>query len=232
MQVVSWNDSISAMKEIHSKKLSTFEIEELCKKICWPTSINVGQSWLFNQGHIHGNVNNDTGMSRVSFDLRAMIKGSDYGFRYPGGFWRLHSEKNNYQIPKQLESNKRWITFSDQGSNYVGSTPQFIIREYLLNWCKSQNIKPVEWVNEYLHCDWNMTLQYVIDNSAIDGIILPSIYAMTAEPILRLKIMEKAIEKNIQMIFIDEDILLSSKESLEYIKRIYKYAYPTVKEIK
>jgi len=230
MQVVNWNDSITAMKEIHSKKLSTIEVEELCKKICWPTNLNVGQSWLFNQGHLHGNVNNDTGVSRVSFDLRAMIKGSDYGFRYPGGFWRLHSETTYYQIPKQLDRNKRWITLSDQGSKYVGSTPQYIIREFLLSWCSKNNIVPIEWTNEYLHCEWSMNLQYVIDNGAIDGIILPSIYAITAEPSLRLKIMETAIERNIQMVFVDEDILLDSKESLEYIKRIYKYAYEDINE--
>ena len=225
MQVISWTDTITAMKKIHANKLTTKEIQSLCEQYCWPTNIDVGQSWLFNQGHLHGNVNNATGVSRVSFDIRAMIKGCDYGFRYPGGYWRLRGKSNHFQINK-LDNNKRWITLSDQGSRFVGSTPQFIFREFLLNWCSKNGIIPIEWHNEYLYCDWNLNFQHSIVNGSIDGIILPSIYALTAEPVFRLKLFQLALDKGVQLVFVDENILLDSQASLDYIKKIYAFAYP------
>ena len=227
MQVLSWDDTITAMESIHKNKLQTADIQSLCEQYCWPTSINVGQSWLFNQGHLHGNINNDTGVSRLSFDVRAMVKGCNYGFRYPGGFWRLRNQSKHFQIPK-LDSNLRWVTLSDQGSNYVGSTPQFIIREFLLTWCSKNNIRPIEWHNEYLHCDWNMNFQYMISNSTVDGVVLPSIYALTAEPCLRLELMKQALDNKVQLVFVDENILLDCEEALGYIKEIYKFAYPNL----
>ena len=141
MQVISWEDSIDIMKEIHSNRLTIDEVQELCIKHCWSTDIDVGQSWLFNQGIVHGNVNNDTGVTRMSFDTRVMIKDIDYGVRYPGGFFRLKNQKNNFNIPDTIDHNRKWVVFVDQASNYVGNTPQFVIREFLLPWCKKYNIE-------------------------------------------------------------------------------------------
>jgi hypothetical protein len=50
---------------------------------------------------------------------------------------------------------------------------------------------------------------------------------MTAEPALRLKIMKKALDNNVQLVFVDENILLDSQEALNFIERIFEYAYLT-----
>jgi hypothetical protein len=225
MQVMSWDDTITAMTRIHSESMPLAEVQDLCKSLCWPTNLEVGQSWLFNQGHLHGNFNNDTGVTRISFDIRAMTKGTNYGFRYPGGFWRLRNQQNDFEIPDTLDNTKKWIVFSDQGSDYIDATPQFIIREFLLSWCKRYNITPIEWNNEYLHCDWNINLQFILNSRVAEAIAFPSIYAFTAEPKLRLEIMQLALDKGIQLVFVDENILLDSQASLDYIKKIYAFAY-------
>jgi hypothetical protein len=154
-----------------------------------------------------------------------MIKGTNYGFRYPGGFWRLRNQQNDFEIPDTLDNTKKWIVFSDQGSDYIDATPQFIIREFLLSWCKRYNIIPIEWNNEYLHCDWNINLQFILNSGVAEAIAFPSIYAFTAEPKLRLEIMQLALDKGIQLVFVDENILLDSQASLDYIKKIYAFAY-------
>ena len=44
------------------------------EKHSYHIDLKPGQSWLFNQELIHGNVNNNTGITRVSMDLRIMLK--------------------------------------------------------------------------------------------------------------------------------------------------------------
>jgi hypothetical protein len=224
MQVLSWDDTVIAMEKLHTERLSLQELQELCRKDAFPTTLEIGQSWMFNPGVLHGNFNNDTGVSRVSFDIRAMIKNSDPGFRYPGGFWRLKVNRNTFKI-KNIDPNRRWITFSDQGSRFIGSTPQFVIREFLLSWCKKNNITPIEWTNEYLKCDWNPHLQFFIDTNKVDGIVFPSIYGLSMELPQRLDLLKKFIEDGIDLVFVDEDIHANSLAALDYIKELYDYAY-------
>ena len=117
------------------------------------------------------------------------------------------------------------MVFVDQASNYVGNTPQFVIREFLLPWCKKYNIKPIDWVHEYLHNDWNLNLHYFMTNGVTEGLVFASIHAFSAYPQRRLELMQLALDRGIQIAFVDENILLDSQESLEYIKKIYEYAY-------
>lgn len=225
MQVLSWNDTIDVMNKFQSGRLSLHQLQELCRSKAIPTTLDVGKSWLFNQGHLHGNFNNDTNVSRVSFDTRALVQGTDYECRYPGGFYRIRGKENKFKILKNI-SNRNWIVFADQGSDYIGSMPQFIIREFMMNWCKQFNITPYDWQNEYLHVDWNPNLQFFMDMGASKGFIFPSIYAVSSTIENRIKLFEKALNNDIHMIFIDENIYLDSADALEYVKKIYAFAYP------
>lgn len=225
MQVLSWDDTIEVMNKFQSDQMSLYQLQELCRPKAFPTTTDVGQSWLFNQGHLHGNFNNSTGASRVSFDTRALIKGTDYGCRYPGGFYRIRGENNKFKIPKHID-NRNWIVFSDQGSDYIGSIPQFIIREFMMQWCNNHNITPYDWQNEYLHVDWSPNLKFFMEMGTAKGSIFPSIYALSSSIEERFKIFKQALDNNIHMIFIDENIYLDSVDALEYIKKIYAFAYP------
>ena len=227
MQVLNWDDTVKTMEQIHSGRVSVDKMHELCEKLCWPTNIDVGQAWLFNQGHLHGNINNDTGVTRVSFDTRAMVRGTDYGVRYPGGFFRLRNQPKTFEI-KNLDASKRWIVFVDQGSDYVGKTPQFVIREFLMGWCKQHNIVPVEWVNEFLMHDWMISLRYHLTNGITEGIVFPSIHAFSADPKQRFEIMQLAIDHNVPLVFVDEGIVLDSVDALEHVKQIYRFAHPEI----
>ena len=58
------------------------KIQQECLKHSIPCNAS-WQSWLFQQGHLHGNINNDTDITRWSFDTRVLVKGGNYGRRRP-----------------------------------------------------------------------------------------------------------------------------------------------------
>lgn len=216
MQVLSWEDSKSLMSQIHTNKLPLEDIQSLCIEKCYPVNIKVGQSWLFNQGHLHGNVNNNTGITRMSFDARWAT--GDFGPRRPGSFFRYkghHAEINKAKI-----QSGSWIIFIDQNSQYIGKTAHYMIREYLLSFAKDLGIAPTEWSNEYWSCIWMPKLRDFVNRNTLSGIVMPSIHAFSGDVDLRLELFETAIKNGQQLIFADENILVTTLEDLEVIKKL------------
>ena len=82
--VTDWDTSHKLMKKIHNESWPLDKIQQECERVSWPVEVAVGESWLFNQGHLHGNVNNTTGKTRLSFDFRVAHKNIEFGRRRPG----------------------------------------------------------------------------------------------------------------------------------------------------
>ena len=220
MQVISWQDSIEIMKKIHSEKLSLEEIQSICIEKMYPTELEVGQSWLFNQGHLPGNVNNTTGITRVSFDARYALPGYDLGPRRAGSFFRLqgcHAEIDHTQI-----KSGPWVIFIDQNSEFIGETPHYMIREMLLEMAKRYKITVNEWSNEYWGCTWMPKLREYATNPYISGIMVPSIHAFSGPKDLCLELFETIIGTGKQIIFVDENLHITDCSGLDLVQRLYE----------
>jgi sporadic carbohydrate cluster 2OG-Fe(II) oxygenase len=218
MQVLSWEDSVELMSQIHTEKLSLEDIQSLCVERCYPVNINVGQSWLFNQGHLHGNINNNTNITRMSFDARYAT--GDFGPRRAGSFYRFkdqHAEINQGDIKSGL-----WVVFIDQNSRYIGETPHFMIREYLIEFARKLGIVPAEWSNEYWACTWMPKLRDFVNKSTLAGIVMPSIHAFGGDIKLRIELFKIAINNGQQLIFADENILATTLNDVEQIEKLYQ----------
>ena len=153
MQVTDWDTSQKLMEQIHQNKWKLDKIQQECEKVSWPVDVKVGESWLFNQGHLHGNVNNNTGLTRLSFDVRVAHKEISFGHRRPGSYYRFPKTVLSFN-QKKIDTKRPWVAFVTPNDQYLGMAPYFMIREYLLQWCKELNIKPNEWSNEYHECEW------------------------------------------------------------------------------
>jgi sporadic carbohydrate cluster 2OG-Fe(II) oxygenase len=219
MQVVDWENSKLIMQEIHNNKLSLADIQKLSLQHAWPVEIEVGQCWLFNQGHVHGNINNETGITRVSFDARWALPGYDLGPRRAGSFYRLqgtHATVNPDKLAKGP-----WIAFVDQNSKFIGETPHFMIREFLLGKANSLGLNVIEWSNEYWGCTWMPKLEDFVSRTNISGIIVPSIHAFSGNTELTLSMFHTAIKNGQQLLFVDENLLVQSAEDLSLVEKIY-----------
>lgn len=219
MQVVGWDDSIKIMQEIHNNQLPLDEIQRISIEKCFPVEIDVGQAWLFNQGHVHGNVNNETDITRVSFDARFALPGHDLGPRRAGSFYRLQG--HHAEIDKSCLNSGPWIVFVDQNSKYIGETPHYMIREFLLGKANTLGLNVVEWSNEYWGCRWMPKLQDFVSRNNIGGLLLPSIHAFSGEKHKILEMFIQAIDNGQQLLFVDENILATTHKDIDLIEQIY-----------
>ena len=219
MQVLSWNDTVELMKKIHIEKLPLEEIQGLCKEKMYPVNINVGQAWMFNQGHLHGNVNNDTGVTRVSFDARWALTGHHLGPRRAGSFYRLQG--HHAEIRKQDLNTGPWVVFVDQNSSYIGQTPHYMIREFLLGVTRRYDLTVNEWSNEYWGCTWMPKLLDFVSKTTLSGLVVPSVHAFSGTVTERMKMFQLALKNGQQIIFVDENLLLKSKDDLDTVGKIY-----------
>lgn len=89
MWIMDLDISREITKQVLAEKWSLEKFEDECLKHAWPVTLKPGQSHLFFQEHLHGNVNNEEGYTRVSLDMRILIEGEEWGRRLPGGFMRL-----------------------------------------------------------------------------------------------------------------------------------------------
>ena len=220
MQVVSREDSKYLTEVFLDHKLSMADMQYLCQKYSYPVEIKQGQAWLFDQDHWHGNINNTTGVTRIGLDIRAMDKKTDYGYRKPGSYFRFPG--TTVETPK-VDTDRRWIVFNDPAGDYLGTMPFYIARSFIENYVDRLDIKPVGWHNEYTLTDWNPHLEFFINETEIEGIALLSMHGLSSPINRRMELFEQCVNKDIHVLFCDENFLLDSVEGLDYIKKCLEF---------
>ena len=176
---------------------------------------------MFEQRHIHGNVNNETDITRWSMDGRVLPKGGVYHRKLPGGYFRLFKE---YRKPlSNIDTSRNWINYIDMNSRFCETTPFFVTSMVMDQFCKDQEIVPVDYPLELSFCNWEPMLEEFILDKHITGIVIPSLLGMTADKTRRDELLELALTNNTHIIFADERILLDNREELSYINKIFEY---------
>tara|TARA_S200002703_G_C3794086_1_gene245158 strand:+ start:500 stop:1600 length:1101 start_codon:yes stop_codon:yes gene_type:complete len=213
-----WMCPIDISKEITRRVIqeewSHEEYQNFSHKHSSPVTLNPGQSWLFNQQMMHGNVNNETDITRVSMDLRCMVKGENYGRKYPGQYFRqLFDWKTKVALIDTYES---FLTYVGWNSNYTKHLPMVIQRSFIDKYLIKNSIKINEYTqeNEYLdHCPNLLALTKTIDN-----IVMLSIYALPDNADTRAKIYKTAFANKCRLHFAQEDIILTDESDIKIIE--------------
>ena len=116
------------------------------------------------------------------------------------------------------------IVFNDPAaSEYMGTMPFYIARSFIENYADKLGINPVGWHNEYTFTDWNPHLEFFINDTEVQGIVLLSFYGLSSSINRRLELFKLCLEKDIHILFCDENFLLKSKEGLDYIKKCLEF---------
>ena len=221
MQMLDLGISREITKRVLEEKWSLERFEEECIKHCWPVELKPGQSHLFFQEHIHGNLNNEEGYTRVSMDMRILIEGEEYGRRYPGGFMRLPGD---YEVDDNTDySAQTFITYAGWSSEFSRHIPLPMQRAIIDQYCqkKSINYNSYEFENE--HMDWQPGLEHYIQQRP-DGIVLSSMYALTDDPTRRNEILNTALNEGVELHFANELTSLKTEKDLEKIEDYLTFA--------
>jgi sporadic carbohydrate cluster protein (TIGR04323 family) len=210
-------------KKVLAEKWSLEKLEEESLKHAWPVTLNPGQSHLFFQEQIHGNVNNEEGYTRVSMDMRILIEGEEWGRRLPGGFMRLPGD---YEIAEVMDyTGKSFITYAGWNSKFSKDIPLPMQRAIIEPYCVKNKINYTSYEFENEHLDWQPGLEYYIKERP-DGIVLCSMYCLTDDAERRNELLELALDRGVELHFANELISLKNKNDLERIQTYLNFAVP------
>lgn len=202
-------------RKVVNERWSHEEYQNFSHKHSYPVTLEPGQSWLFNQEMMHGNINNVTDITRVSMDLRIMLRGDNYGRKYPGQYFRhLYDWKNKKH--NHMNSLESFLTYVGWNSQYSKHLPMVIQRSFIDKYLIRNNIKINEYTQENEYLDHCPNLQAL--TSSIDNIVLLSIYSLPDNVEFRHKIYKTAFSNNCKLHFAQEDIILSSDEDIKIIE--------------
>jgi len=220
MQILSCQDSDYITNECYDKHWPFEKIQSESQLKSFPVELEPGQAHLFQQHHIHGNINNDTEITRWSMDGRILPKGGEYHRKLPGGYFRFIGER---PIDRPIETDKKYISYAGWNNNWSGGIPLPMQRATINEYCANNNIhiNDYQFENEYL--DWYPALEEFITGYNIDAIVLCSIYSLPDDPFRRLTILNKAIDNNIELHFANELCVVKTKEDIKQITRVLEY---------
>ena len=223
MWIMGLEESRDITKRMLAEKWTLEKFEEECLKHAWPVTLDPGQSHLFFQEHLHGNVDNKEGYTRVSLDMRILIEGEEFGRRFPGGFMRLPGD---YEVAETSDyTGKSFITYAGWSSLFSKNIPLPMQRATMEPYCIKNKItySNIEFENE--HTDWQPSLEYFIKERP-DGIVLCSMYSLTDDVQRRNELLQLALDCEVELHFANESVSLKSKQDLEKIEMYLNFAVP------
>lgn len=221
MWIIGLEKSREVTKQFLKEKWTLEKFEEICLENAKPVTLEPGQSHLFYQEHIHGNVNNEENYTRVSLDMRILIEGEEYGRRLPGGFMRMPGDHTAGEFVDY--TGKQFITYAGWSSDFSRHIPLPMQRSTIEKYCERFNIKYSSYEFENEHCDWQPALEHYIKQRP-DGIVLSSMYSMTDDVERRKQLFDLAIENKVELHFANEFCFLKTKDDLEQINGYMNFA--------
>jgi sporadic carbohydrate cluster protein (TIGR04323 family) len=208
-------------KRVLAEKWDLNRFEDECLKHAWPVTLKPGQSHLFFQEHIHGNVNNEEGYTRVSMDMRILIEGEEWGRRMPGGFMRLPGD---YEVAEVMDyTGKSFITYAGWNSKFSKNIPLPMQRAIIEPYCVKNKIAYTSYEFENEHLDWQPGLEYYIKERP-HGIVLCSMYSLTDDIDRRREILQLAVDLGVELHFANELVSIKSQRDLEKLEIYLNFA--------
>lgn len=221
MWMLNLDISRDITKRVLAEKWSLEKFEEECLKHAWPVTLDPGQSHLFFQEHLHGNVNNDEGYTRVSMDMRILVEGEEFLRRNPGGFMRLPGDHEGSRISDN--TSRKFVTYAGWNSTFSKWQTLPMQRAIIEQYCIKNKIIYSDSLMENEHMDWQPALEHYIRQRP-EGIVLCSIYSLTDDVQRRDELLNLAVDLGVELHFANELTSLKTKEDLERIQTYLNFA--------
>lgn len=217
MQIMNTQDSAMITNKCYDEKWSFEKLQSEAEPLCFPVTLEPGQAHLFQQNHIHGNVNNETDITRWSMDGRILPKGGDYHRKLPGGYFRFIGEKQDIRV---IDSDKKFISYAGWNNSWSGGIPLPMQRATINEYCKTNKIQinDYQFENEFL--DWYPALEQFITSYNIDAIVLCSIYSLPEDLSRTRQILQSAVDNNVELHFANELCTVREQNDINHIERV------------
>jgi sporadic carbohydrate cluster protein (TIGR04323 family) len=221
MQITSWEHSDHLTQSIYDEQWDHDRIQNECLSRCWPVELEPGQAHLFQQHHIHGNINNTTDITRWSMDGRILVRGGQWLRKVPGGYFRFIGERAD---DRPINANQRWITYAGWNSRFSKGIPLPMQRNTIHEYLDPHGVKinDYQFENEFL--DWLPGLRKFIVSGSVDAIAMCSMHALPDNETWRNEILELALDHGVELHFANELTSLRNHLDLAHVKRVMQFA--------
>ena len=222
IHIVPFTESRKITRQCYEHHWDHDTLYKECLRHASPIAIDPGQACLFTQGHLHGNVNNTTGITRVSMDLRVLVEGEQCHRKLPGGYFRWPHTTSDATV--ESYEGKEFITYVGWNTAFTRHIPLPMQRLYIEDYCEKRNIEynDYQFENEYL--DWMPALRRFIAVDRPFGIVMLSIHALPDDEAWRNEILEAAVEHGVELHFCNELMVLRCREDIARITETLSFS--------
>jgi len=221
MQMLNLDVSREITRLMISEKWSYEKLQEECIKNCWPVTLKPGQAHLFFQEHIHGNIPNTTNKTRVSIDIRLLVKDGQPHRKWPGAYFRPLFDREHRKKVNILKGEKT-VTYAE----YEGMKTKHIDLHFqtlvIKSYCQKNSIP-----FPYQHGDNEGTnhahLDYLITKGATDHILMFSIFSLPDDKQHRINMLQSALDNKVRLHFCNEELILDTVEDFDKIEYLRSF---------
>lgn len=217
LQIISIDKSREITRKSTEEKWTHDKLEKVCAEECYPVNMSPGNFLLFTQENIHGGIPNRTGKTRMSIDVRLLLRDGQPHRKWPGAYFRRLHDTDIQSRKIKILPHENVITYAE----YEGFKTRHIdlyfqtltVKEY----CNRMGYKfPFQTGdNEGRNHSF---LEYSIKHTKLDHIILFSIFSLPDDEYRRSYIMNIALQYKCKIHFANEELVLDNLEMLEKIE--------------
>lgn len=222
LQIIDINTSRKLTKESIRNNWSYEKLQDECISLCKPVNINTNQFLLFTQENIHGAIPNRTNKTRMSIDVRVLLRDSQPHRKWPGSYFRIIGDTNIHSRNIKINQNENVITYAEyEGFKTKHMDLYFqtlVIKEYCIR--MGYTFPHQTGDNEGRNHSY---LEYIIKEGNTDHILMFSIFSLPDNKERRQYLMNLALEYNCILHFANEEFVLDSQEMLHKIEYLRNF---------
>jgi sporadic carbohydrate cluster protein (TIGR04323 family) len=157
----------------------------------------------------------------MSMDVRILFKNSQYYRKLPGGYFRLFEDLESND--SNIDNNKYFLSYSENNTKFTQNIPIHLQRLQIKEYCSKYDIsfkfEQVE-LNGLFHAP---VLQGLIAKDKPEALLMFSIYALPDNEEKRNNILDLFIDNNVEVHFVNENLILRTSEDRNKIKKIRNF---------
>lgn len=211
LQVIELDKSREITRNAVRNQWDYDQLETACREVSRPVVLSPGQAHLFNQEIVHGQIENRTGKTRVSSDIRILFRDGQTDHRWPGSFFRPIRQNwtpRSISIPTD-DVVITYCEFNGERTRHIDRHWQVLAtRDYL------KRIGREDFPHH--HSDnmglGSVYLQHLLDQGMLDHVVLCTIHNLPADWQERDNILQSAASNGVKLHFALEDMVFQGTE--------------------
>ena len=222
LQIIDIDTSRILTKKSITEDWSYEKLQDECIRLCRPVNVDEGQFLLFTQENIHGGVPNRTNRTRMSIDVRVLLRNGQPHRKWPGAYFRILGDTDIHSRKVPIYEHENVITYAEYESFKTKHIDLYFQTLTIKEYCNRMNYTFPHQTGDNEGRNHSY-LEYIIKEGNTDHILMFSIYSLPDDKLRREYLMNLALENHCKLHFANEEFVLDSQEMLHKIEYLRNF---------